>query len=48
MLNVFRMAGMMRGDLVKLTSSGAVGMDAILRAVCAESPISRRRHPIGA
>jgi xylan 1,4-beta-xylosidase len=30
-LNVFRMAGMMRGDRVKVESSGAVGLDAILK-----------------
>jgi xylan 1,4-beta-xylosidase len=30
-LNVFRMAGMMRGDRVKVDSSGAVGLDAILK-----------------
>jgi xylan 1,4-beta-xylosidase len=31
-LNVFRMAGLMRGDRVKTESSGAVGVDAILAA----------------
>jgi xylan 1,4-beta-xylosidase len=30
-LNVFRMAGMMSGDRVKVESSGAVGLDAILK-----------------
>ena len=30
-LNVFRMAGMMRGDRIKVESSGAVGLDAILK-----------------
>jgi len=30
-LNTFRMAGMMRGDRVKVESSGAVGLDAILK-----------------
>src|SRR5581483_2155334 len=30
-LNVFRMAGLMRGDRVKVESSGAVGLDAILK-----------------
>jgi xylan 1,4-beta-xylosidase len=30
-LNVFRMAGMLRGDLVKVSSSGAVGLDNILQ-----------------
>jgi xylan 1,4-beta-xylosidase len=30
-LNVFRMAGMMRGDRVKVESSGAAGLDAILK-----------------
>lgn len=30
-LNVFRMAGLMRGDRVRVESSGAVGLDAILR-----------------
>jgi xylan 1,4-beta-xylosidase len=30
-LNVFRMAGMMGGDRVKVESSGAVGLDAILK-----------------
>ena len=29
-LNVFRMAGMMRGDQVKVSSSGAAGLDSIL------------------
>ncbi len=29
-LNLFRMAGLMRGDAVKVQSSGAVGLDAIL------------------
>ena len=31
-LNVFRMAGLMRGDRVKVASSGAVGLDAILES----------------
>lgn len=30
-LNTFRMAGMMRGDRLKVDSSGAVGLDAILK-----------------
>ncbi len=30
-LNVFRMAGLMRGDRVKVESSGAAGLDAILK-----------------
>jgi xylan 1,4-beta-xylosidase len=30
-LNVFRMAGLMRGDRVKVESSGATGLDAILK-----------------
>jgi xylan 1,4-beta-xylosidase len=31
-LNLFRMAGLMRGDRLKVVSSGAVGLDAILEA----------------
>ena len=31
-LNVFRMAGLMRGDRIKTESSGAAGLDAILQA----------------
>src|SRR3981081_4724434 len=31
-LNVFRMAGLMRGDMVKATSTGAVGLDGILQS----------------
>ncbi len=30
-LNVFRMAGLLRGDLVKVSSDGAVGLDSILQ-----------------
>src|SRR5262249_4577871 len=30
-LNIFRMAGLMQGDLVRVESSGAAGLDAILR-----------------
>ena len=37
-LNVFRMAGMMRGDLVKVTSSGAVALDDILESGVREKP----------
>jgi xylan 1,4-beta-xylosidase len=31
-LNVFRMAGLLRGDVVKVSSSGAVGLDSVLQA----------------
>lgn len=37
-LNVFRMAGLMRGDLVKVESSGAVGVDTILAAGVQKKP----------
>jgi xylan 1,4-beta-xylosidase len=37
-LNVFRMAGLMRGDRVKVESSGAVGLDSILKASVREKP----------
>ena len=37
-LNVFRMAGLMRGDLVKVDSTGAVGLDNILRAGVQQKP----------
>jgi xylan 1,4-beta-xylosidase len=37
-LNFFRMAGLLRGDRVQLTSSGAVGMDAILQSGVADAP----------
>jgi len=37
-LNVFRMAGLLRGDRVQVSSSGAVGMDAILQAGVQEAP----------
>ena len=37
-LNLFRMAGLMRGDRVQLTSSGAVGLDAILQAGVTGAP----------
>ena len=37
-LNVFRMAGMMRGDRVKVESSGAVGLDAIVKEGVQQKP----------
>lgn len=37
-LNVFRMAGLMRGDLVKVDSSGAVGLDNIMRSGVQQNP----------
>jgi xylan 1,4-beta-xylosidase len=37
-LNVFRMAGMLRGDRVKVSSSGAVGLDHILQAGVRNQP----------
>ena len=37
-LNVFRMAGLMRGDRVKVESSGAVGLDAILKSGVRQNP----------
>ncbi|MGH9826881.1 MAG: GH39 family glycosyl hydrolase, partial [Blastocatellia bacterium] len=37
-LNVFRMAGMMRGDRVKVESDGALGLDSILRAGVRDKP----------
>ena len=37
-LNLFRMAGMMRGDRVKVESSGAVGLDAILQSGVHSTP----------
>ena len=37
-LNVFRMAGLMSGDRVQLTSSGAVGLDGILQSGVAAAP----------
>jgi len=37
-LNLFRMAGLMRGDRVQLTSSGAIGMDGILQAGVQKAP----------
>ena len=37
-LNFFRMAGLMRGDRVKLESSGAVGLDTILKTGVREAP----------
>jgi xylan 1,4-beta-xylosidase len=36
-LNLFRMAGLMRGDRVRVESSGAVGLDAILKSGVAGS-----------
>ena len=37
-LNLFRMAGLMRGDAVKAESSGAVGLDAILTSGVGRKP----------
>jgi len=37
-LNLFRMAGLMRGDRLKVVSSGAVGLDAILEAGVRSQP----------
>ena len=37
-LNVFRMAGMMQGNRVKVSSSGAVPMDTILKSGVADQP----------
>jgi xylan 1,4-beta-xylosidase len=37
-LNVFRMAGLLRGDRVRLTSSGASGLDGILQAGVTGAP----------
>jgi len=37
-LNLFRMAGLMSGDRVQLTSSGAVGLDAILQSGVQAAP----------
>jgi xylan 1,4-beta-xylosidase len=37
-LNVFRMAGLMRGDRVKVESSGAVGLDTILKSGVRQNP----------
>jgi xylan 1,4-beta-xylosidase len=37
-LNLFRMAGLMQGDRVKVVSSGAVGLDAILEAGVRSQP----------
>jgi xylan 1,4-beta-xylosidase len=37
-LNVFRMAGLMSGDRVQLTSSGAVGLDGILQSGVEAAP----------
>ena len=37
-LNVFRMAGLMRGDRVKVESSGAVGLDVILKSGVRQTP----------
>jgi xylan 1,4-beta-xylosidase len=37
-LNVFRMAGLMSGDRVQLTSSGAVGLDGILQSGVQAAP----------
>ena len=37
-LNLFRMAGLLRGDRVQLTSSGAAGLDAILQAGVTGAP----------
>lgn len=37
-INLFRMAGMMRGDRLKVVSSGAVGLDAILEAGVRSQP----------
>jgi xylan 1,4-beta-xylosidase len=37
-LNTFRMAGLMRGDLVKVESSGAVGIDSILASGVQRKP----------
>jgi xylan 1,4-beta-xylosidase len=37
-LNVFRMAGSMRGDRVKVESSGAAGLDAILKSGVRQNP----------
>ncbi len=37
-LNVFRMAGLLRGDLVKVSSSGAVGLDNILKSSVRNQP----------
>jgi xylan 1,4-beta-xylosidase len=37
-LNVFRMAGLLRGDMVKITSSGSAGLDGILQNGVRERP----------
>ncbi|HWB82602.1 MAG TPA: hypothetical protein VG675_00540 [Bryobacteraceae bacterium] len=37
-LNVFRMAGLMHGDLIKVDSSGAVGIDSIMTSGVRERP----------
>jgi xylan 1,4-beta-xylosidase len=37
-LNVFRMAGLMRGDLVRVESTGTAGLDAILRNGVRDNP----------
>jgi xylan 1,4-beta-xylosidase len=37
-LNVFRMAGIMRGDLVRVESSGAAGLDVIVRNGVRDNP----------
>ena len=47
MLNLFRMAGLMRGDRVQLTSSGAAGIDAILQSGVTGAPdIDGTRDPL--